>query len=91
MDMLSEHPYTPSPSSTAIPTEPQSESNGSAVGGSGDNGLDARHSLQSQQEDEDSEEVMESAMALPHRPQSQNLASVVLPVLDQVRTPIAEV
>lgn len=85
MDMLSEHTYTPSPSSAAIPTEPQSKSNGTALGGN--NELEERHSLQPQQageEEEEDEEGLESAMALPLRPESQNLSSVVLPVLDQV-------
>ena len=85
MEMLSDHAYTPSPSSAAIPTEPRSESNGTALGGDGSSELEGRHSLQSQQEEEDEEEGMGSVMALPRRPQSQNLASVVLPVLDQVR------
>lgn len=85
MDMLSEHAYTPSLSSAAIPTEPQSKSNGTALGGNDE--PEERHSLQPHQageEEEEEDEELESAMALPLRPESQNLSSVVLPVLDQV-------
>ena len=86
MDMLSEHTYTPSLNSTAMVTEPQGTSNGTALDNSEEIG--ERHGQQPQptreKEEEEEQRELESAVAISRRPESQNLSSVVLPVLDQV-------
>lgn len=85
--MLSEHTYTPSLNSTAMVTEPQGTSNGTALDNSEEIG--ERHGQQPQpsrekEEEEVEQRELESAVAVSRRPESQNLSSVVLPVLDQV-------
>ena len=86
MDMLSEHTYTPSLNSTAMETEPQGTSNGTALDDSEEIGERHGQQLEPTRETEEEEEQREpeSAVAVSRRPESQNLSSVVLPVLDQV-------
>ena len=87
MDMLSEHTYTPSLNSTAMETEPQGTSNGTALDDSEEIG--ERHGQQPEPtretEEEEEQREPESAVAVSRRPESQNLSSVVLPVLDQLQ------
>lgn len=87
MDMLSEHTYTPSLNSTAMETEPQGTSNGTALDDSEEIGERHGQQLEPTRETEEEEEQREpeSAVAVSRRPESQNLSSVVLPVLDQLQ------